>query len=95
MQRQVTAHEREIRMLEHIKLGKDSEASSEEEARQMLEDPKKVLQDLKSLYEHNRIQFSRSDEARVITAIYTQDRDREKLITSLSFDSTVKCFSVA
>ena len=62
-------------MLEHIKLGKDSEASSEEEARQMLEDPKKVLQDLKSLYEHNRIQFSRSDEARVITAIYTQDRD--------------------
>ena len=81
----MTAHEREIRMLEHIKLGKDSEASSEEEARQMLEDPKKVLQDLKSLYEHNRIQFSRSDEARVITAIYTQDKPVIRLYREMLF----------
>lgn len=72
-------------MLEHIKLGKDSEASSEEEARQMLEDPKKVLQDLKSLYEHNRIQFSRSDEARVITAIYTQDKPVIRLYREMLF----------
>ena len=81
----MTAHEREIRMLEHIKLGKDSEASSEEEARQMLEDPKKVLQDLKSLYEHNRIQFSRSDEARVITSIYTQDKPVIRLYREMLF----------
>ena len=81
----MTAHEREIRMLEHIKLGKDSEASSEEEARQMLEDPNKVLQDLKSLYEHNRIQFSRSDEARVITAIYTQDKPVIRLYREMLF----------
>ena len=81
----MTAHEREIRMLEHIKLGKDSEASSEEETRQMLEDPKKVLQDLKSLYEHNRIQFSRSDEARVITAIYTQDKPVIRLYREMLF----------
>ena len=72
-------------MLEHIKLGKDSEASSEEEARQMLEDPNKVLQDLKSLYEHNRIQFNRSDEARVITAIYTQDKPVIRLYREMLF----------
>ena len=51
----------------------------------MLADPKKALRDLKSLYDHNRIQFSRSDEARVLTAIYTQDKPVIRLYREILF----------
>ena len=65
-----------MRMLEKTTLGKDSASATgdDEEIRHMFENPKRAIQDLKSLFEHNRIQFSRSDEARVITALYTADQ---------------------
>ena len=76
LQQQVTSLERQMRMLEKTTLGRDSASATgdDEEIRHMFENPKRAIQDLKSLFEHNRIQFSRSDEARVITALYTADQ---------------------
>ena len=40
----------------------------------MFENPRRALNDLKTLFESNKIEFSRSDEARVLTALYTQEK---------------------
>ena len=41
---------------------------------EIFENPKRALNDLKTLFESNKIQFSRNDDARVLTALYTQDK---------------------
>lgn len=51
----------------------------------MFENPKKALNDLKTLFENNKIQFSRSDEARVLTALYTQDKPVVRLYREMLF----------
>lgn len=85
LQQQVSALERQMRLLENFKLGKDNPPDSEEEEREMFENPKRTLHDLKSLFEHHKIQFSKTDEARVLTAIYTQDRPVLRLYRELFF----------
>jgi len=51
----------------------------------MFENPKRALYDLKSLFELNRIQFNRQDEARVLTALYTQDKPVIRLYREIFF----------
>ncbi len=51
----------------------------------MFENPKRTLNDLKSLFEHNQISFSKNDENRVLTAIYIQDKPVIRLYRELLF----------
>ena len=46
-------------------------AEMSQEDSEMFENPRRALNDLKTLFESNKIEFSRSDEARVLTALYT------------------------
>ena len=67
-----------MRLLEKLNFCKDESKKGESESledsyfdKEIYENPKRALNDLKSLYEHHKINFSKSDEARVLTAIYT------------------------
>ena len=51
----------------------------------MFENPKRTLNDLKSLFEQNQISFNKNDETRVLTAIYIQDKPVIRLYRELLF----------
>ncbi len=53
--------------------------------KERFENPKRALNDLKSLFELNRIKFNRQDEARVLTAIYLQDKPVIRLYREMLF----------
>jgi ABC-type phosphate transport system auxiliary subunit len=72
-------------ILEKMKFSKDNAIDSEEDNREIFENPKRTLNDLKSLFEHNQIAFNKSDETRVLTAIYTQDKPVIRLYRELLF----------
>ena len=72
-------------ILEKMKFTKENTIDSEEDNKEMFSNPKRTLNDLKSLFEHNQIAFSKSDETRVLTAIYTQDKPVIRLYRELLF----------
>ena len=59
-------------MLEKMKFTKEEGFENEDDLEpELFENPKRALADLKSLFDHNKIAFNKSDEMRVLTAIYT------------------------
>ena len=76
-------------MLEKMKFSRQEdggEISNDEDLEpELFENPKRALADLKSLFDNNKIAFNRSDEMRVLTAIYTQDKPVIRLYRELLF----------
>ena len=73
-------------MLEKMKFGQESStADTEEEDRKFFANPKRALNDLKSLYDQNKIEFSKSDQTRVLTALYTQEKPVVRLYRELLY----------
>ena len=73
-------------MLEKMKFGQESQtADTEEEDRKFFANPKRALNDLKSLYDQNKIEFSKSDQTRVLTALYTHEKPVVRLYRELLY----------
>ena len=68
LQKQVGKLTRELKLLQQLNAKNYEE--SEEDKLEELEDPQQALKDLKVLYEHNKIDFDKKDQLRVIKAIY-------------------------
>ena len=65
-------------------------SEQEEELEGEITDPKKSLQDLKMLYDHNKIAFDERDEMRVLTALYLQEKPVIRMYREVLFQKMTK-----